>query len=147
VNAVERKRLIALIHVGKRDLQMDDDSYRLMLAGIAALGGATSTAALSIPQLNVVVASMKEKGFRPRSNKTGTKKPADDAQSKKLRSLWLELYELGEVKDPSEDSLTRFVARIAKVDALQWVTTKQASLAIEQLKQWLARAKSRGVSA
>ena len=46
-----RLRLIKLIHVARRELQMDDDTYRLMLAGMKGLGGATSRAKLSVPHL------------------------------------------------------------------------------------------------
>ncbi|PXZ46829.1 regulatory protein GemA, partial [Pseudomonas aeruginosa] len=46
-----RLRLIKLIHVGRRELGMDEETYRLLLAGMKGLDGATSTAQLTVPNL------------------------------------------------------------------------------------------------
>lgn len=137
-----RLRLIKLIHVARRELCMDDDTYRLLLAGMKGLDGATSTADLSVPNLLKVVEQLKQKGFKPRSNKAGKRPLADDVQSKKIRSLWLELHDLGEVRDPSEAALAKFVQSMTRVSALQWLSTAQASRVIENLKQWMGRVQS-----
>ena len=55
-----RLRLIKLIHVARRELRMDADTYRLMLAGMKGLGGATSTAELSVPNLLSVLEQLKQ---------------------------------------------------------------------------------------
>ena len=44
----DRQRLIRLIHVAKRDLSMDDDTYRAILLRI---GKKASSADLTIPEL------------------------------------------------------------------------------------------------
>lgn len=134
-----RLRLIKLIHVARRELGMDDDIYRLMLAGMTGLDGATSTAVLSVPNLLRVLEQLKLRGFKVRPNKAQKRPLADDVQSKKIRSLWLTLHDLGAVRDPSEEALRRFVLSMTKVEALQWLTTAQASRVIENLKQWLDR--------
>lgn len=137
-----RLRLIKLIHVARRELCMDDDTYRLLLAGMTGLDGATSTADLSVPNLLRVLEQLKLRGFKVRPN-NGPKRPlADDVQSKKIRSLWLTLHELGAVRDPSEAALAKFVLGMTRVSALQWLTTAQASRVIENLKQWLLRVES-----
>ena len=59
-----RLRLIKLIHVARRDLRMDDDTYRLLLAGMRELDGATSTANLSVPNLIKVLEQLKLRGFK-----------------------------------------------------------------------------------
>lgn len=138
----ERLRLIKLIHVARRELRMDDDTYRLLLAGMKSLGGATSTADLSIPNLVKVLEQLKLRGFKVRSSKTGKRAQAGDEQSKKIRSLWLSLHELGAVSDPSEEALAKFVLSMTRVNALQWLSTAQASRVIEQLKQWMRRVES-----
>lgn len=137
-----RLRLIKLIHVARRELRMDDDTYRLLLAGMTGLDGATSTADLSVPNLLRVLEQLKLRGFKVRPNNQPKRPLADDIQSKKIRSLWLTLHELGAVRDPSEAALAKFVLGMTRVSALQWLTTAQASRVIENLKQWLLRVES-----
>lgn len=140
-----RLRLIKLIHVARRELCMDDDSYRLMLAGMRGLDGATSTADLSIPNLYRVLEQLKLKGFKVRPKNKGKRPAAADPQSKKIRSLWLSLRDLGALRDPSEEALVKFVHGMTGVQALQWLTAEQASQVIESLKKWNARAEREGV--
>ncbi|MFP5420265.1 MAG: gp16 family protein [Gammaproteobacteria bacterium] len=135
----DRVRLIKLIHVARRELCMDDDTYRLMLAGMKGLDGATSTADLSVPNLLRVLEQLKQKGFKVRPNKKAKRPLADDEQSKKIRALWLTLHDIGAVRDPSEEALAKYVLRMTKVAALQWLTAAQASQVIENLKQWMGR--------
>lgn len=140
-----RLRLIKLIHVARRDLQMDDETYRLMLAGMKGLGGATSTADLSVPNLYRVLEQLKQKGFKVRPNKSAKRPAAADPQSRKIRSLWLSLRDLGALRDPSEEALLKFVRGMTEVEALQWLTSEQASLVIEAMKKWLTRIEQEGV--
>ena len=136
-----RVRLIKLIHVGRRELGMDDETYRLMLASMNGLDGATSTADLNVPNLYRVLEQLKQKGFKVRPKSKGKRPAAADPQSKKIRSLWLTLRDKGALRDPSEEALVKFVHGETGVQALQWLTTEQASQVIEHLKQWVARIK------
>ncbi len=140
----DRLRLIKLIHVARREMRMDDETYRLMLSGMTGLDGATSTADLSVPNLLRVLEQLKQRGFKPRPNKAGTRPRANDEQSRKIRSLWLELHDLGEVRDPSEEALANFVKSMTKVSALQWLNVAQASRVIENLKRWQHRVTNKG---
>jgi len=133
-----RLRLIKLIHVARRELGMDDDTYRLLLSGMKGLGGATSTADLSVPNLYRVLEQLKQRGFKVRSSKKQRPLAADD-QSKKIRALWLTLHGAGEVRDPSEEALGKFVMKMTGVQALQWLSGEQASQVIENLKKWQRR--------
>lgn len=136
-----RVRLIKLIHVGRRELGMDDETYRLMLASMNGLDGATSTADLNVPNLYRVLEQLKQKGFKVRPKSKGKRPAAADPQSKKIRSLWLTLRDKGALRDPSEEALVKFVHGETGVQTLQWLTTEQASQVIEHLKQWIARIK------
>jgi phage gp16-like protein len=140
----ERTRLIKLIHVARRELGMDDETYRLMLANTKGLGGATSSAVLSVPKLLLVLEQLKQRGFKVRPNKKAKRPIADDDQSKKIRALWLVLHEMGAVRDPSEAALVKFVRGMTKVAALQWLSVAQASQVIENLKQWQQRVAAKG---
>ncbi len=134
-----RLRLIKLIHVARRELGMDDETYRLMLAGMKGLDGATSTAVLSVPKLYLVLEQLKQKGFKVRPAAKPKRPQAADDQSKKIRSLWLTLHDAGAVRDPSEEALAKFVLGMTKVAALQWLSSEQASRVIENLKKWHQR--------
>lgn len=57
-----RRRLLVHIHIAKRDLEMTDEHYRIMLE---SLFGISTAAALSIQQLNYVVDVFKQMGWRP----------------------------------------------------------------------------------
>ena len=140
-----RQRLIRLIHVAKRDLSMDDDTYRAILQRI---GKKASSADLTIPELEKVLEHLKRSGFKVRSKSKSAPKPeqakpsrplAQDLESKKIRALWLFLHELGAVKNPSEEALAAYVKRIAGVDALQWISGEQAERLIETMKKWAMR--------
>jgi phage gp16-like protein len=139
MKADDRLRLIKLIHVARRELGMDRETYGLMLAGMKGLEGATSTADLSLPNLKLVLEQLKSKGFKVRPNKKPTRPLANDPQAQKIRSLWLSLHEMGVVRDPSETALAKYVFSMTKVQALQWLTAGQASHVIETLKQWMGR--------
>lgn len=138
-----RKQLIKLIHVGRRELGMQDEDYRAMLAGMPALGGKTSSADLGIKGLEIVLRVLKARGFKVRTKaaagRHANRKLADDSQSRLIRSLWIQLHDAGAVRDPSESALASYVRRVTNVDDLAWLNTRQASSVIEQLKSWLAR--------
>ena len=141
-----RQRLIRLIHVAKRDLSLDDDTYRSILQ---RFGRKESSSDLTVPELEQVLEHLKRSGFKVRSKGKPAKpkavkaKPsrplAQDAESKKIRALWLFLHELGAVKNPSEEALATYVKRIAGVDALQWISGEQAERLIETMKKWAMR--------
>jgi len=148
-NQDARQRLIRLIHVGKRELGLDDDIYRALLMGSVQKD---STSAMSVPELERVLAHMKKSGFTVR-HKSPKDRPRDsahppgglsrniaqDAQSKKIRALWLSMHEMGAVRDCSEAALGAYVKRITRLDALQWLDGDQASRVIETLKKWQVR--------
>ena len=138
----DRQRLIRLIHVAKRDLQLDDDTYRAILQRV---GRKDSSSDLTVPELEKVLEHMKRSGFKVRSK---AKQPApakssrplaQDAESKKIRALWLFMHQIGVVKNPSEEALASYVKRITGVDALQWINGDQAETLIESLKKWAMR--------
>ncbi len=143
----DRQRLIRLIHVAKRDLNLDDETYRTILQ---RFGKKTSSADLTVPELDKVLEHLKRSGFKVRSKArpAAEKRPAQakpsrplaqDAESKKIRALWLFMHQLGVVKNPSEEALASYVKRIVGVDALQWISGDQAETLIETLKKWAMR--------
>lgn len=138
--AAPRDRLIRLLHVARRDLAMAEDVYRAVIAQ-ASGGRASSSKDLRLDELEAAITHMKRCGFRvrPGNGAASTRPLAGDEQSRKIRALWLDLAAAGAVRDPSEATLAAFCRRHTGVEALQWLTSHQASRVIEHLKRWLRR--------
>lgn len=133
----KKTKLIQLIHVGKKQLGLDDDLYREVLESTT---GKNSSKLLTVEQLEAVLDRMKQLGFTIESkDKAGVKKLADDAQSKLIRHLWLELYNAGEVRNGSEKALAKFIENKVKVSALQFLSSQSADMIITHLRQWCKR--------
>lgn len=151
--AGERTRLIRLVHVGRRDLNLDDGAYRAILQ---AQGGAESSAHMSVPQLQRVVDYLKRQGFRVatkaktaqagtvvvKARRTGLASAnavvlASDPESRKARAMWLTLHAIGQVRDPSEAALLAYAKRQTGIDRLEW--TADMVPVLEPLKAWLQR--------
>lgn len=139
-NPAPRDRLIRLLHVARRDLAMAEDSYRALIVQVSG-GRASSSKDLRVDELEAALTHMKRCGFRVKAgNGAASHRPlASDDQSRKIRALWLELAATGAVRDPSEAALAAFVRRHTGVEALQWLTSHQASRIIEHLKRWRLR--------
>lgn len=80
----DRSKLIKVIHVARRELGMEDETYRLMLVNLPALKGKTSTAELSAQQLGTVLDALKGKGFKVKSKKSAGKPHNFESQSMPL---------------------------------------------------------------
>lgn len=145
-----RRRELAQIHIAVQQLGMTDDDHRSLLWSVCQV---KSAADLEWTGRKRYLDHLKKLGFKPRTKagklsqpgpRTGMPAPssrplAQDAESRKIRALWIMLHQLGAVRNPSEESLAAYVKRIAKVDALQWITGEQAETVIETLKKWSMR--------
>lgn len=134
-----RATLIKLIQVARRDLGrltgLDDLAYRDILR---IVGKSESLAAMTVPNMELVLAHMKSKGFKVRP-KAGDRPQTINPDASKVRALWLFLHVLGEVRDPSEKALASYVKRIAKVDDLRWASGDAVTALIETMKKWAMR--------
>lgn len=125
-----RRRDLAAIHVAKKQLAMEDDTYREMLWTIARVRSASD---LDHAGRRRVLDHLRACGFKR------TRPLARDPQSRKVRALWLGLKELGALRDASEDALNSYVSRQTGAKALQWASSDQLSQVIESLKSWQRR--------
>jgi phage gp16-like protein len=135
--AAKISQLKRLIHVGKRELQLDDETYRQLLS--ITTRGKTSTTEMTLGELERVITAMQQRGFRIKGARSASRPLADDAQSRKIRALWLELHARGYVQNASEAALAAFAKRMTRVEALQWLSAAQASNVIEALKAMTVR--------
>lgn len=135
------KNKIATIKIGQKILGWDDEQYRSILMQVT---GKSSSTAMTVGEQDAVIAHMKLCGFKPvgnagKGNKKGTRALADDPQSKKIRALWLTMHTQGIVLNASEAALAAYCKRMTGRDALQFLSTKQASGLINDLKSWQKR--------
>lgn len=76
-----RSKLIAIIHVGKKELGLDDDTYRDMLQHVT---GKRSAKDLNISELNKVIRELEQKGFKHESKRSFGTKPDVASQKEPL---------------------------------------------------------------
>lgn len=134
-----RTHLIRLIHVARRDLDMADDTYRALVAQLA--DGKTSSADCTIPELERIIDHLKKAGFKVRKPKAAKSRAlATDAESRKLRAVWLLLHQIGATHSNTEAALAAYVKRMTGVDDLHFARRPADKYrAIEGLKAWAAR--------
>lgn len=118
--------LVRAIQTGRRNLGLDDETYRGLLADVS--GGKTSSRELNAYQLKEVLRRMREAGFRS----------STDPQLQKIRSLWFSMYDEGVVRNRSERSITAYIRRITGKSAHD-CGVKDLQRVIETLKQWIDR--------
>jgi phage gp16-like protein len=99
----------------------------------------SKTKDMTVWELEKVITNLKLKGFKVKSSKKTGKITATEPVHKKIRSLWLELADAGEIKNRSEKAINSYVKRIAGVEVMDLLTQKQAMVVIESLKSWQAR--------
>jgi phage gp16-like protein len=143
--AAMRNKLIAKIHVAKKQLGLDDDQYRSIIQG-ATNGEADSCKDCNEAQLERIMTQMTEWGFKPvvtapaEGSKPKVKlspvtrgKP-DPTQVDKIRAVWIDLANKGIIRNRSDDAIQSFAKRLTRVDRLEWLTTKQCQTVLAALK-------------
>lgn len=139
--SAERRPRIAKIHIAKKKLAMEDDSYRALLRRIT---GKDSSTALGIVELDAVLAEFKRLGFHAAPDARRYRKPALHPHVRKVFALWWELKPF--LRDGSDGALRSFVRRQTKcelvpdgVSAPEFLDPEQANKVTEGLKAWLKR--------
>lgn len=131
---------LAAIHVARKQLGLDEDTYRAMLR---RLTGKESAAALTERERQAVVEELRRRGFKSVSK--GTRKRLEGPFAKKFQALWIAGWNLGVVDDRRDEAMAAFVKRQTGIDQLRWVRdAEDAARAIEALKAWLARPVEKG---
>lgn len=133
-----RTTQLAQIHLGKKQLGLDEETYRAMLFTVT---GKRSAGELDIAGRQRVIAHMISRGAK--LGFTGKAGRNLSPQEKKLHALWWRAHKSGAVQDASERALRRWVARQANgVEDASWLNPHQLSGLIEALKSMIARAEA-----
>ena len=127
-----RQASLAKIHLAKKELCLDDDTYRALLE---RLFGVTSAKDLSDRQMGRLLGEFRRLGWKPKAANPKTA-PLRLPQLRKIRLLWYRLVEAGAVRSVEESSLLTFVKRQAGVERMEWLSVAQAGQIIEALKAW-----------
>lgn len=133
----ERARLIRVIHVGKRELGMDEDTYRDFLKNLT---GKRSCSALSEDQLRIVRDAMKKKGFHVKPKSKGKRAGnAKQPRINKITALWCALADAGVVENKSWEAMEAWCKTKTEGRPLAWAEPQELNKCIEALKSWSAR--------
>lgn len=130
---------IAALHVAKKQLGLDDETYRSKLARIT---GKSSAKDMSESERQAVLSVFLNEGFQPRSadNHAGSRKKLTGPFAPKLQALWIAAWNLGIVANRDDKALLAFVKRQTGIDHTRFLYyADDAAKAIEALKAWMAR--------
>ncbi|AVE67916.1 regulatory protein GemA [Citrobacter koseri] len=141
---MQRANLIKLIHVARRKLALDDETYRSVLSGV--IPGKTSCRDMKVGELEAVLKVMECKGFKREKSLRPSQPKAAPIVTDKIRVIWKIMHRQGFITDGSDKSLNAFVRRITRlknggegVASLEWLRGDQASTVLESLKRWHMR--------
>jgi hypothetical protein len=117
---------LAKIHIAKKELGLDDATYRGILWDRYHR---ESAAELSDSQTADLIELFRDKGWRPASKR----------QRGLILALWHQLEASGVIHHPGGQALTTFVEHAAGKRDLRRLTVREASRVIERLKKWQER--------
>ncbi|NML88367.1 regulatory protein GemA [Sphingobium sp. TB-6] len=132
-----RKILLAKVHLAKKQLGLDGDTYQGVLMRVA---GVTSAGSCTVPQLRLVVSDFERLGFSSKARKSSGAPRADHPVARKARTMWISLALLCAIDiNPSaaiksDKALEMFAKRQLGSEKLQWANQSQADKLIEALK-------------
>lgn len=118
---------LAQIHIAKKELGLDDDTYRDVLRRVLKV---ETSKGLSSPQKRQLIDEFKRMGWSGGS----ARKRSSKAYVRKIFALWGQLKRDGVWRDSKVGSLRAFVKKQTGCDDPDWLTFDQATVVIEALK-------------
>ncbi len=142
----KRNAELAVIHLAKKQLRLDDFGYRQVVARVSSRfrrSPVQSAGQMTARERAALLEELHTLGFRRAqgSDQARPKPPPPGSfQEKKIRELWRLLEEAGALRDASEKALRAFIRRqTGGIEVPQWLTAEQANKVIEGLKAWHSR--------
>lgn len=125
----------AAIHVAKKQLGLDDDTYRAICLRVT---GKHSSAAMSEGERLKLIDEFRRQGFKTVSK--GGRKRLEGKFAGKLQALWIAGWNLGVFENRADEALIAFVHRRTGVDHVRFLHhASDARSVIESLKKWIER--------
>ncbi|MGO7686594.1 gp16 family protein [Rhizobium ruizarguesonis] len=130
---------IAAIHVAKKQLGLDEDTYR---AKLKVITGKASAKAMTEAERERVLQVFRKEGFQPKSNRrVDGRLKLSGKYAGKLQALWISAWNLGIVQNRDDVALVKFVERQTGIEHVRFLkNAADARKAVEALKAWIARA-------
>lgn len=131
--------LIAKMHVAKKQLGLDDDTYRDALERVT---GKRSAKDMTDGERSAVILFFTNAGFqnRPAAPRSDGRKKLTGKYAGKVQALWIGGWNLGLVKNKDDAALLAFVKRQTGIDHTRFLRDgDDAHKVIDALKGWLAR--------
>lgn len=145
-SADPRRPLIAKLHIAPKQLGIEKEDYREILRRVTAKDGKpgkSSAADMDMGELHLALAEFERLGFtasaRPGAQRKAMPARAEHPSARKARALWISLYQLGVVRNPSETALEAFAARQLKCERMAWMRQSECYRLIEALKAMAER--------
>jgi phage gp16-like protein len=127
-----RNSLLGRIHALKRDLRLDDDTYRDIVERVT---GKRSAKDATDRQLRDLAATL--------AGSAGGFQPSDRAEVRKIWALWGELKRQGKLSSPTREALRSFCANETGAEGAskdpEHMTAEECRKVIEALKAWADR--------
>jgi phage gp16-like protein len=146
---INRKALLAEIHIAKKAVGLSDDDYRALMQTITGVASAAELDATGLMRFRDHLRKCAAATNNPacqrylarqgKSVRTGTVHRKLDPMARKVVSLWYQLADAALVTDRSYSALESWIKAQTGVDKLEWLKPAQLNQVIEQLKRWLAR--------
>lgn len=113
---IQRKGLLAKVHIAKKDLGFQDEHYREILEGWY---GHESAAELSVPQLEDLVGYFRELGWRgkPRGQRIEDRRQRAKLQTEKLRER---AWAIAAGLENGDKRLQGLVTKICGMERIEW---------------------------
>lgn len=147
-----RRDDLAKIHIARKDLHLDEETYRQVIRDI---GGAVSGSSADLNAIGriKVLQHFRSKGWkikrRPAKKRTANSGEilASEFQIQRIRWIWSRMAEFGKLDSPTEHGLRAWVKASSRryhpnkagYNAPEFVPEWVAQRLIEHLKQWAAR--------
>ena len=148
-----RRAELAVIHIAKKELGLDDDTYRGVLHQLTR-GRVDSAGVMTPRERHALIEHFKTHGWsgaqsstlRPRLAVERPFKKAKRPQARLVWALWGELKRRGALENPSREACRAFCAKTAGIEVAtdpDLMTAAQLDPVINALKAWVAREKAK----
>lgn len=134
---MNRRSLLAMVHIAAKDIGLDEETYRAALANVS--GGRDSAKDLTDDELGQVLDGFRRNGWRPTKKGRPINRLSDKPYVRKVWALWGEMHRSGLIQGDARAALRAFVERMTGLTDPEWLDPKQGRVVIEALKQWAAR--------
>jgi phage gp16-like protein len=127
---------IAAIHVARKQLGLDEDTYRALAERVT---GKSSSKDMTEAEREQLLEEFRRRGFKKAPSRS--RKRLEGQYAGKLQALWISAWNLGLVQNRDDRALVAFVKRQTGVEHVRFLHyPEDAAKAIEALKGWMERA-------